>query len=123
MPKFANAHTAAEAEADHRHHRHGPGVPRLHEVLPVPDRAWFRRCAIRQEDAPDGGTSRAGSCTGGIRAGCFLVRQQKCFGLPAVFAGAAGGVGGRGMRGMVYELFLRCGYLRESRLGNSAAFR
>ena len=34
---------------------------------------------------------------GGIRAGCFLVRQQKCFGLPAVFAGAAGGVGGRGM--------------------------
>jgi len=36
---------------------------------------------------------RAGSCTGGMRAGCFLVRQQKCFGLPAVFAGAAGGVG------------------------------
>jgi len=44
---------------------------------------------------------------GGIRAGCFLVRQQKCFGLPAVFTGAAGGVGGRGVRGMVYELCLR----------------
>ncbi len=37
-----------------------PAVPRLHEVLPVPDRAWFRRCAIRQEDAPDGCASPCG---------------------------------------------------------------
>ncbi len=124
-------HTLTRAEIRRRPYRRrsrppppsprAPAVPRLHEVLPVPDRAWFRRCAIRQEDA--GCASPCGILYGAVyEPGVFLVRQQKCFGLPAVFAGAAGGVGGGGMRGMVYELCLRCGYLRKSRLGNSAAF-
>jgi len=71
-----------------------PGVPRLHEVLPVPDRAWFRRCAIRLRRCPGRLCIPVRDpVRGGIRAGCFLVRQQKCFGLPAVFTGAAGEVG------------------------------